>query len=82
MICEKCNLCKEATKQCFPAGSDHPLIDIVGEAPGKEEDEAGVLFVGRSGQLLKKALHTVGISEDQFRLFNIVRCIPRNNRGV
>lgn len=82
MICEKCNLCKEATKQCFPSGSDHPLIYIVGEAPGKEEDEAGVPFVGRSGQLLREALRTVGISEDQFRLFNIVRCIPRNNRGV
>lgn len=82
MICQCCHLYQEATKQCMPSGAESPLIYIIGEAPGKEEDEAGVPFIGRSGQLLREVLAAEGLSDDQVRIFNIVRCIPRNGSGV
>lgn len=82
MRCTNCHLCKEATKQCVPTGSDHPLIYFVGEAPGKEEDAEGVPFIGRSGKLLRSTLQELGIDDSLVRIFNIVRCIPRNGTGV
>ena len=82
MICECCHLCKEATKQCMPSGADSPLIYIIGEAPGKEEDEAGVPFIGKSGKLLREVLAAEGLTDAHVRMFNIVRCIPRNGSGV
>lgn len=82
MDCRLCHLYTEATKQCLPSGSNRPLIYIIGEAPGKEEDEAGVPFIGRSGKYLREMLAAEGVTDDMFRLFNIVRCIPRNGSGV
>lgn len=82
MKCTNCKLCEEATKQCMPSGSDYPSIYFVGEAPGKEEDEAGVPFIGRSGKLLRKTLEELQIEDRLVRIFNIVRCIPRNGSGV
>lgn len=82
MNCNRCHLCTEATKQCLPSGSSSPLIYIVGEAPGKEEDEAGVPFIGRSGKYLREMLALEGVPDQFVRMFNIVRCIPRNGAGV
>lgn len=82
MKCTNCQLCEEATKQCLPSGSDHPAIYFVGEAPGKEEDATGVPFIGRSGQLLRNTLKELQIEDRLVRIFNIVRCIPRNGTGV
>lgn len=82
MICECCHLYKEATKQCMPSGAESPLIYIIGEAPGKEEDEAGIPFIGKSGKLLREVLEAEGLTDAQVRMFNIVRCIPRNGSGV
>lgn len=82
MRCTNCHLCEEATKQCLPSGSNHPAIYFVGEAPGKEEDAEGVPFIGRSGKLLRSTLQELRIKDRLVRIFNIVRCIPRNGTGV
>jgi len=54
---------------------------IVGEAPGRTEDEGGEPFIGRSGQLLFSLLaaHT-GITREQCYVTNVVKCRPPNNR--
>lgn len=59
--------------------SDAPLM-IAGEGPGRVEDEYGGPLVGPSGQLLDKALFSVGITRDHVYVTNIVKCRPRNNR--
>ena len=56
-----------------------PLM-LVGEAPGAEEDEKGLPFVGPSGQLLDRLLHRAGVPSDAFYLCNTVKCRPPNNR--
>lgn len=56
-----------------------PLM-FVGEGPGSVEDEYGVPLVGPSGQLLDKALWSVGLTRDHVYVTNIVKCRPKNNR--
>jgi DNA polymerase len=54
---------------------------IIGEAPGKNEDETGLPFVGRSGQLLEKILASVELStETDIYIANICKCRPPENR--
>jgi uracil-DNA glycosylase len=63
-------------------GEGNPDADIlfIGEAPGRDEDTQGRPFVGRSGQLLSRALKLVGIERENVYITNIVKCRPPDNR--
>jgi DNA polymerase len=52
---------------------------IVGEAPGQQEDEQGIPFVGRSGQLLTYAIAESGFTRADVTITNIVKCRPQGN---
>ena len=54
--CEICNLSTTRKKSVFGEGNLESDIMIIGEAPGREEDESGVPFVGRAGKLLDEIL--------------------------
>lgn len=54
---------------------------LVGEAPGREEDEQGKPFVGRSGQLLDRMFAAIGLTDDQVYISNIVNWRPPGNRN-
>lgn len=64
----------------FGQGNPNAKIMFIGEAPGKEEDKQGIPFVGRSGQLLRKAIIKSGINIDDIYITNIVKCRPENNK--
>ena len=53
---------------------------FIGEGPGKDEDEAGLPFVGRAGQLLNKILEAMKLPIDNVYICNIVKCRPPQNR--
>lgn len=53
---------------------------LVGEAPGAQEDLAGVPFVGRSGQLLDSLLAEAGIERSRVAVANVLKCRPPRNR--
>ena len=54
---------------------------VVGEAPGRHEDEGGEPFVGRSGQLLVRLiLEELGLERAQYYVTNVVKCRPPQNR--
>lgn len=53
---------------------------IIGEAPGQREDDSGIAFVGRSGQLLDSLLKEVGLNRKDFYVTNAVHCRPPDNR--
>lgn len=76
--CNKCSLCEEAKQKVFGKGSLNATVMLVGEAPGADEDEQGVPFVGRAGQLLEKILVSAGVSD--IYVTNIVKCRPPENR--
>ena len=65
----------------FAEGNPQSGLMIVGEAPGKEEDEQGKPFVGASGQLLMRMLSYIGITtREQYYITNLVYWRPPGNR--
>ena len=63
-------------------GDGNPDADIVfiGEAPGKNEDEQGIPFVGAAGKFLNEMLASVGMERSDVYITNIVKYRPPNNR--
>ena len=78
--CEQCQLSKERTNVVFNSGNPNSDLMFIGEGPGQQEDEEGVPFVGRSGQLLTKILESVEIHRDDIYIANTVKCRPPKNR--
>lgn len=80
--CHRCGLAENRTHAVVGRGNLKALIMIVGEAPGQNEDETGLPFVGRSGQLLEKILASVNLdTEKDVYISNINKCRPPNNRA-
>jgi uracil-DNA glycosylase len=81
----RCNACK-LYRQCKSpkmeiAGEGRRKILVYGEAPGKFEDDNGVPFVGKAGQLLEKTLHKFGVNlRKDCWIGNGLRCRPPDNR--
>lgn len=72
----------DSARQCvFARGNPEADLMIIGEAPGRDEDIAGKPFVGRSGQLLDKMLASIGLTEDDFYITNVVNWRPPKNRN-
>jgi len=76
--CKRCSLCKKAKQMVFGKGAHDAAVMLVGEAPGADEDDQGLPFVGRAGQLLDKILASAGI--DDVYITNVVKCRPPENR--
>ena len=78
-----CALCALAPtrKNTVPGqGRLRPDILFVGEGPGADEDEQGLAFVGRAGQLLTKMILAMGYTREDVFIGNIVKCRPPGNR--
>lgn len=88
IVRQKCNGCKgcalaSARKNIvFGSGNANTAkVVFIGEAPGEMEDESGMPFVGRAGQLLDEFLTNAGISRDEdIYITNTVKCRPPENR--
>ena len=80
LACTACRLAEGRTQVVFGDGNPEADVVFVGEAPGQREDEQGVPFVGRSGQLLDKLLGEVGLERRDVYIANVVKCRPPNNR--
>ncbi len=78
---EGCPLKRTARNTVFARGNRAARVMIVGEAPGRDEDEQGKPFVGRSGQLLDKMFAAIGLAEDDLYISNIVNWRPPGNRN-
>jgi len=84
--CPELELIKETEifKNCknivFGVGNLNADILFVGEAPGKNEDEQGLPFVGAAGKNLNKMLNEVGLDMDEIYITNILKCRPPMNR--
>ena len=78
--CQRCGLCKTRTNVVFGQGCPHPRVLFVGEGPGQQEDEQGLPFVGRSGQLLDKYLYAIDLDRSSCYIGNIIKCRPPQNR--
>ncbi|MGK7310904.1 MAG: uracil-DNA glycosylase [Candidatus Longimicrobiales bacterium M2_2A_002] len=78
--CVKCRLSEGRTQVVFGRGSADAELVVVGEAPGRREDETGLPFVGPAGKLLDLLLLSVGIERGSAYICNVLKCRPPNNR--
>lgn len=79
--CSRCGLCNGRTNTVPGMGPAHPVVMVIGEGPGHDEDMQGLPFVGAAGQLLDKMLAAIKLSrETNTYIANIVKCRPPNNR--
>jgi DNA polymerase len=78
--CKKCRLCETRTNTVPGEGADNARLMVVGEGPGRTEDETGRPFVGQAGELLTKILAAIDLPREQVYICNIVKCRPPENR--
>ncbi|HBG14379.1 MAG TPA: uracil-DNA glycosylase [Synergistaceae bacterium] len=78
--CEKCPLAPGRKNVVFGDGDRSTRLLFIGEAPGAEEDEQGIPFVGKAGQLLTRILEAAGIDRKGIYITNVVKCRPPGNR--
>lgn len=79
--CHLCELSKTRKNVVFGYGNTNATIMFIGEAPGANEDEQGLPFVGRAGDILTKIIENVlELKRSDVYIANIIKCRPPNNR--
>ena len=80
--CTRCKLhTLGRTQVVFGVGNPEADLMFVGEAPGADEDEQGIPFIGRAGQLLTKIIEGIELTRDDVYIANIIKCRPPQNRN-
>lgn len=79
-VCRGCALADTRTHVVFGDGCETAEIMLIGEGPGQHEDEQGIPFVGRAGQLLDDMLEIIHLDRTKVYIANIVKCRPPHNR--
>ena len=77
---KNCDLKRLAKNIVFSDGNPKSKIMLVGEAPGANEDQEGLPFVGRAGQLLDKMLSAIDLDREKVYISNIINYRPPENR--
>ena len=79
--CQRCKLAPTRTHVVFGSGNPDAELVFVGEAPGYDEDQQGLPFVGRAGQLLTKIIESINLKRDDVYICNVLKCRPPENRN-
>ena len=79
--CQLCSLGKTRHNLVFGSGNPRAQVVFVGEAPGADEDQQGLPFVGRAGQLLTNIIKAMGLERKDVYICNILKCRPPQNRN-
>ncbi len=79
--CHLCPLGRTRIHAVPGEGIEHPIVLVIGEGPGEDEDKSGRPFVGKAGQLLDKMLAAISLDRNaNCYIANIVKCRPPSNR--
>ncbi len=79
--CQRCKLARTRTNIVFGSGNPNAELVFVGEAPGYDEDQQGLPFVGRAGQLLTKIIESISLKREDVYICNVLKCRPPDNRN-
>ena len=79
--CQRCKLGPMRRNLVFGSGDPHSALMFVGEAPGEDEDEQGLPFVGKAGRLLTLIIESTGFQRKDVFICNILKCRPPLNRN-
>jgi len=78
--CKACSLYKERKQPVISRGNPLSKILLLGEGPGLTEDENGIPFTGKAGQLMDDLFQQVGINTNDLYVCNCIKCHPPGNR--
>ncbi len=78
--CQRCKLWRGRKHIVFGQGNPSAELVFIGEGPGADEDEQGLPFVGRAGQLLNRMLQFIQVRREDVYICNVVKCRPPGNR--
>ena len=78
--CVQCPLHATRTKAVPGEGTPSARVMLIGEAPGRDEDQRGQPFVGAAGRFLDQMLAGSGVNRGDLFITNTVKCRPENNR--
>jgi uracil-DNA glycosylase len=79
--CQRCKLARGRKSIVFGQGHPNAQLMFVGEGPGADEDEQGLAFVGKAGQLLTRIIEAIGMTRDDVFIANVLKCRPPQNRN-
>lgn len=79
--CRLCALWEAITHKVPGQGNPCARLMLIGEGPGREEDQKGLAFVGAAGQLLTRMLLSIQLSREEVYITNVVKCRPPGNRA-
>ncbi|MBZ5536957.1 MAG: uracil-DNA glycosylase [Acidobacteriia bacterium] len=79
--CQRCKLAPLRKHIVFGTGHPRAALMFVGEAPGADEDEQGLPFVGRAGQLLTRIIEAISLKREDVYICNVIKCRPPENRA-
>lgn len=80
--CTNCQLSQTRKTYVFGSGAANAPVMVIGEAPGQDEDEQGLPFVGAAGQLLTSMLSAIKLDRTKnVFITNILKCRPPENRS-
>ena len=79
--CRRCKLAPSRTNIVFGSGNPNAELLFAGEAPGYDEDQQGLPFVGRAGQLLTKIIESIDLKREDVYICNVLKCRPPENRN-
>ena len=78
--CTACGLHQTRTQAVPGSGAADAALVFIGEAPGAQEDQQGVPFVGQAGKLLDQHLARIGVDRQDVYIANVLKCRPPDNR--
>jgi DNA polymerase len=79
--CQRCKLAGGRKTIVFGQGNPNAALMFVGEGPGADEDEQGLAFVGKAGQLLTRIIEAIDLKRDDVFIANVIKCRPPQNRN-
>jgi len=77
--CQACPLGATRTTLVWGSGNPHARVMFIGEAPGKNEDEGGLPFIGAAGRVLDEFLERAGLKREDIYIANVLKCRPPGN---
>ncbi|MGI6010725.1 MAG: uracil-DNA glycosylase [Ruminococcus sp.] len=78
--CTRCGLCRGRKLPVMGRGDLKSKLMLIAEAPGRMENQQGIPFVGRSGEVLDELLESVSLTREEIYITNINKCHPPGNR--
>lgn len=79
--CTRCPALCDRIQVVFGSGNKDADVLLIGEAPGKSEDQKGIPFCGMSGKVLDQLLNHIGLEREDIFITNTILCRPPNNRN-